>query len=1015
MHLKVEQRLLLLKFIVSYAVLFLLFKLPVTVFADKGEPVNPVHPNEILGLADANTGLETGHLSPNGNYRDWFQANYDQTKNVGVQWNRWAVEWSKVESSANPNQPPDYHWFCVWDGTGTVPAECPNDGDRYDYLRLAQEDEVRGINSLVVLTEIPGGYQTAPEGSRIVGLNTGIFNVLPAGTTDDPAHPNIDPNNPINTNNRWAAYFYEATVVLGNIGVHHWQIMNEMNLSEAWGSEQWRNDYIRVIMVADNILQYRQGLGEALDDQIIIGGSIYVYPGDNPNAYDWVFLMYEQLAIQMADPDIAPFSIDAVALHAYDRNKTTYDYPRTIYDYLEGLDNLYQVNLATKPLWLTETGSSSCADEVISGECPPTSSGTARSTDEEQSYYIIQSLAYAQSLPQMDRYFQFHLHEGCPHGPSEQTGYGLFHNWVFYHNVFVGSPTACAIEPHDGREKPAYQAFSQSSRWLRDFNGYSQPFDNNVSAEFLIFPGPNSRHTYVAWSRISDEVELRFYPSSELSGGPLLVISPDGTTEVLNRDGSGGYVLQLPGATNPIVAQEDGRRIIGGKPFIILEHLLFDLGAKPALFNPQEGGAKIQFGLNLPAGIISQDTVEIVIYDEMDTVVWTSSGVFSNGERYFVWDGLDTQTNDPVANGLYRYEISLPNQGNYTITGVVGVSQPGVLACFFNTTAPQPPDYYPPSPNEAFIDYEGSEIYSEISFSWDETPPIPELGDNENWIARYVGYLQVEDAGMYQFRMADTDDVARLFVDGVLLQMPDWITNEQGPFDLDSPEIYLSKGLHTLVIEHAQVTDSASLTLQWKQEDWWFWWTVDMLRLPGDDLTAVCEIPRHPFLNGDFEDGLDHWANGSNYGSHEISINNSAIWGLTPASHTGQYAVEGYIHEHIPSITLVSDLFVVAGGTCRTISLYVKEVFQDHDDWFFKVLLRWYDEQGIPVGIANPITISSETMPVQWGMVSGNIQIPTGVDSAELVLELNSTDIPKTVQGANYYLRVDDITLTSCP
>lgn len=53
MHLKIEQRLLLLKFIVSYAVLFLLFKLPVTVFADKGEPVNPVHPNEILGLADA--------------------------------------------------------------------------------------------------------------------------------------------------------------------------------------------------------------------------------------------------------------------------------------------------------------------------------------------------------------------------------------------------------------------------------------------------------------------------------------------------------------------------------------------------------------------------------------------------------------------------------------------------------------------------------------------------------------------------------------------------------------------------------------------------------------------------------------------------------------------------------------------------------------------------------------------------------------------------------------------------
>lgn len=990
----------------------LLVTLSSKAYADDGTNPFAASPNTHLGIADLNTGLEAGHLPPNGNYQDWFQANYDQTENTGVQWNRWEVIWPRVENNADPNTPPDYNdydWSCVWDGTGTAPAECPDDGDRYDYLRLAQEDEARGIQSLVLFTGVPEPYQNNSGGPKILGLLEDVFMTTSGTTTNDPSNPNINLANPINANNRWASFFYHATIRLGELGVHHWQIMNELNDNTYWAGGE--AGYVRALEVSSRVLQYRQLHGQALEDQIILGGLIYKL---SPNTQEWTVDMLEELAIRLNQTNNA-FTFDFVALHTYDRNKTTYDYPITIYDYLEGLDNLYQVNLATKPLWLTETGSSSCADEVISGECPPTSSGAARSTDEEQSYYIIQSLAYAQSLPQMDRYFQFHLHEGCPHGPSEQTGYGLFHNWVFYHNVFVGSPTACAIEPHDGREKPAYQAFSQSSRWLRDFNGYSQPFDNNVSAEFLIFPGPNSRHTYVAWSRISDEVELRFYPSSELSGGPLLVISPDGTTEVLNRDGSGRYVLQLPGATNPIVAQEDGRRIIGGKPFIILEHLLFDLGAKPALFNPQEGGAKIQFGLNLPAGIISQDTVEIVIYDEMDTVVWTSSGVFSNGERYFVWDGLDTQTNDPVANGLYRYEISLPNQGNYTITGVVGVSQPGVLACFFNTTAPQPPDYYPPSPNEAFIDYEGSEIYSEISFSWDETPPIPELGDNENWIARYVGYLQVEDAGMYQFRMADTDDVARLFVDGVLLQMPDWITNEQGPFDLDSPEIYLSKGLHTLVIEHAQVTDSASLTLQWKQEDWWFWWTVDMLRLPGDDLTAVCEIPRHPFLNGDFEDGLDHWANGSNYGSHEISINNSAIWGLTPASHTGQYAVEGYIHEHIPSITLVSDLFVVAGGTCRTISLYVKEVFQDHDDWFFKVLLRWYDEQGIPVGIANPITISSETMPTQWQMVSGNMQIPAGVDVSDLILELSSDDMNKTVQGANYYLRVDDITLTSCP
>jgi hypothetical protein len=131
------------------------------VYADDGTKPNAVQPNPRLGIADLNTGLEAGHLPPNGGYQDWFKANYDQTENTGAQWNRWEVNWSRVENNADPNMPPDYtdyDWSCVWDGSGTPPDECPNNGDRYDYLRLAQEDEVRGIQSLVVLTEVPQPY-----------------------------------------------------------------------------------------------------------------------------------------------------------------------------------------------------------------------------------------------------------------------------------------------------------------------------------------------------------------------------------------------------------------------------------------------------------------------------------------------------------------------------------------------------------------------------------------------------------------------------------------------------------------------------------------------------------------------------------------------------------------------------------------------------------------------------------------------------------------------------------------
>jgi hypothetical protein len=788
--------------------------------------------------------------------------------------------------------------------------------------------------------------------------------------------------------------------------------MNEMNLSEAWSSQQWRNDYVRVVEVADKVLQYRQRFGEALEDQIIIGGSIYVFPEDNPDAYAWVLLMYQQLAIQMADPDIAPFSIDAVALHTYDRNRTSYDYPTTIYDHLEELDSQYQVNLSSKPLWLTETGSSSCADEVIPDNCPPMEGGTPHSTDEEQSYYIVQSLAYAQSLPQMDKYFQFHLHEGCPHDTPEQTGYGLFHNWEFYHNVFVGNDNACAIGPHDGREKPANQAFSLSSRWLRDFNGYSIPGSVGSPVEFLIFPTGNAQRTYVAWSRIKTDVDLVFYSSPGLSGGSLLAISPDGTTELLYADWGGRYSLILPKATNPIEAQEDDHRIIGGKPFIILEHVLFDLGAEPAIFAPEVEVGNMRFGLNLPAGM-PQATVNVTVYAENDDVVWTASGTFSNGEHGWLWDGLDDTTGEPVANGLYRYEITLSGL-SYTTTGFIGVSQPGIRACFFNTSTPDP---HPPSPNVAFVDYRGSAIYPAISFDWEGNPPIPELDDNDNWIARYVGYVQVEDEGVYQFRLKKMDDVARLFVDGALIVMPDWVENGGEPFDRDSPEIYLSEGLHTIVVEHAQVTNLSSLTLQWHKDGWILpWWTVDTLWQPGGDLTATCEATNGPvsFLNGDFEDGFNHWT--------RIPDPPEPIWGWhlnEYVAHGGQYGAEGRVHlrGNYPTY-LISDAFTVANNRCYQTDLFFQAYFDlGYEDTLFHVVLNWYDDNGTLLSSSELLELPFSNIPANWYFFTGQATAPQGSEDAEILFYLEPIsrvqNSSPSGQGANIF--VDDVVIDYCP
>lgn len=233
------------------------------------------------------------------------------------------------------------------------------------------------------------------------------------------------------------------------------------------------------------------------------------------------------------------------------------------------------------------------------------------------------------------------------------------------------------------------------------------------------------------------------------------------------------------------------------------------------------------------------------------------------------------------------------------------------------------------------------------------------------------------------------------------------------PLDFDSPEIYLSEGLHTIVVEHAQVTGLASLTLQWKETGWLLWWTVDTLWQPGGDLKATCEATNGPvpFLNGDFEDELTHW---TVTGSPQYP----AGWYLTELSHAGQYAVEGGIHTHLGSIGLRSDPFSLNNNSCLTVSLYLREVSDDNgEDWFFKVWLNWYDDQGMPLGVANPITVDSTVMPTNWQMVTGNSQTPVGTNMAELVLNLREEEPinPVAEMGYGYSMRIDDITLSPCP
>lgn len=491
-----------------------------SVLADNGR--TPIQPHSDLGIADINTGLEAAHY-PNYHF---FESNYQQAQDLGATWNRWKVDWSAVEFT-----PGEFNWSC--EGQWCLPAT-QGQGNYFDYYQLAIADEARDIHSVVILAEIPECYQAGSTcnnseigGSSIQGLDDDIF-VTGSGTTDDPTNPNINPLAPINVVNRWALFVYKAMQELGPLGVQHWQVMNEVNTDEYWVSDEARaEDYARVVEIVAKIITYRGG-----NDQIILGGLLYEYDENEPGGLnEWTKIMFDILDDKVG---LGNYSLDAIGLHAYDRSKTSYEFSKYVEEYLTS----QRPFLAGTPIWLTETGSNGCGDEsfyIPPGTggieiCPPSDPAApqSRSTDAEQADYIIQSMAYAFSSPDVEKYFQFHLHDFCPYGSLPDTdnryrpGYGLYRNWPGYDH-FVGVNNTCAVRPYDGGEKLANQGLAQASRWLRDFTGYSAPVTGSTPAEFLIFPQSLNQRIYVAWTRVANtQVELRFYPSQDLSGGPMM-------------------------------------------------------------------------------------------------------------------------------------------------------------------------------------------------------------------------------------------------------------------------------------------------------------------------------------------------------------------------------------------------------------------------------------------------------------------------------------------------------------
>jgi len=104
-----------------------------------------------------------------------------------------------------------------------------------------------------------------------------------------------------------------------------------------------------------------------------------------------------------------------------------------------------------------------------------------------------------------------------------------------------------------------------------------------------------------------------------------------------------------------------------------------------------------------------------------------------------------------------------------------------------------------------------------INYDWSMTRPIPGWTQN-NWSAKWTGFVDVPVAGNYQFAI-DTDDGTRVTLDTGSEDGPELIIDsfiEQAETRRWSPVRYLTAGKHAIQVEWYEKTGHAVAQLMWR-------------------------------------------------------------------------------------------------------------------------------------------------------------------------------------------------------
>lgn len=301
---------------------------------------------------------------------------------AGARWDRWSAFWYWVEQ-------PDR--AALW-GPGNFNFEgdftYPDSGNVESFnLREAATGNQGHLNTLVVLDGIPRRYDctyTSDENSGCPAEGVRI-----QGLFEEPII-----NGGVNTENHWADYVSHSISFFSQHGIHYYQTYNEPN-EGFWIREPakdkdgdvWINDYVQLISVT-------------LDAAALVDPNAKLVLGASPadiNAYqpgtwlDQAFKGIERAGLHNRQ------NFAGIAIHSYYLPVWT---PQ-MHDRIGSSSGMNLPGLASKPLWITESGVR-LSNNDDDNNTPWVSSSS------EQAAYIIQQYAYA-LIEKAERVFHHRL------------------------------------------------------------------------------------------------------------------------------------------------------------------------------------------------------------------------------------------------------------------------------------------------------------------------------------------------------------------------------------------------------------------------------------------------------------------------------------------------------------------------------------------------------------------------------------------------------------------------------